>query len=819
MQLRRNRTTRSHPRRSQPGDGAVVEAEPAPSADGVPPVAAAPTATGANGRPPAPSAKDGGPGGSAEPPPRRRPRLKKLRVALVLLGLSILAFVSWIFGIMTAVASDLPQLEDRAQFAAAHNSVIFDDHNNRLATVTNNAGRIIVPSPAIAPVMKEATVAIEDKRFYQHRGVDFVGIGRAVLQDVLQQGAAQGASTITEQFVKNALQAQGSRTVFEKLREAALAYQLERHWDKDKILSEYLNEIYFGEGAYGIEAAAETYFGWNHVGCGTPGHRCASKLLPWEAAMLAGLISSPTGYDPRTHPQAALARRNLVLQDMEQAGNITAQEYRQYSRQPIPTRSEVHPPEQQSKAPYFTTWLRQQLVDLYGAGEAFSGGLKVKSTLDLALQDRVQQAVDDHVAGLGPSSSVVVLDNATGGIRAMVGGLDYHSQPFNIATEGARQPGSAFKPFTLVTALEQGISPSTVYPSAPQQLPFRAEVAGKHGKPKVVNDIFRVNNYGDEYAGSRTLLDATTYSDNSVYSQVGMRVGPANVAATAERMGVTSDLTTPGTEYSVNGGPFAPYNPALILGGLTTGVNPLEMAHAYETLAEDGALTSGTMAAEEGRPVGILKVTDSGGHLVATDNGGSGLDQPRSQQVIPTTVATTAKSILETVVQSGTGIHAQTGDYEWGKTGTTTNNGDAWFVGATKDITVAIWVGYPNSNKPMSTLYNGGPVDGGTIPADIFHDVVVGWNELRAQERARHGHKGGGATTTSTTALPSTVPSGIVAPTTPATPAPAPAPRGGGGNAAPAAPAPAPQQAPAPAPGGGTGGAPPVSGGGGVGAG
>src|SRR5947199_321418 len=195
----------------------------------------------------------GPPTPSGPQPPRRRPKLKKLRFALVFLGLALLAFVSWIFGIMMAVAGDLPQLEDRAQFKNAHNSVVFDINGQRVATLTNNEGRILISSGKIAPAMKEATVAIEDQRFYEHRGVDFQGIGRAVIQDILHTGATQGASTITEQFVKNALRAQGSRTVFEKLREAALAYQLERHWDKDKILTEYLNEIYFGEGAYGIE--------------------------------------------------------------------------------------------------------------------------------------------------------------------------------------------------------------------------------------------------------------------------------------------------------------------------------------------------------------------------------------------------------------------------------------------------------------------------------------------------------------------------------------------------------------------------------------
>src|SRR5204863_7375850 len=166
----------------------------------------------------------------------------------------------------------------------------------KIATLTNNQGRILVDSADIAPVMKEATVSIEDQRFYEHRGIDYQGIGRAVLQDLLHRGATQGASTITQQFVKNALRAQASRTLFEKLREAALAYQLERHWDKDKILTEYLNEIYFGEGAHGIEAAAKTYFGWDHPGCGAPHDRCASQLLPWEASMLEGLISNPSVY-------------------------------------------------------------------------------------------------------------------------------------------------------------------------------------------------------------------------------------------------------------------------------------------------------------------------------------------------------------------------------------------------------------------------------------------------------------------------------------------------------------------------------------------
>jgi penicillin-binding protein 1A len=658
-------------------------------------------------------------------------------MALVFMGLSLLAFVSWIFGIMMAVASDLPQLENRAQFANAQNSLVLDINGEKIATLTNNRGRILIGSEDISPVMKEATVAIEDQRFYEHRGVDYQGIGRAVVQDILSTSTEQGASTITEQFVKNALSAQGSRTVFQKLREAALAYQLERHWDKDKILTSYLNEIYFGQGAYGIEEAAKTYFGYNHPGCGGPEDRCASDLLPWEAAMIAGLISSPTGYDPATNPSAALARRNLVLSKLAEQGDITEEEYVQYAKEPLPEPNQIHTPTEDSLAPYFTTWIRQQLVDKYGSGEAFSGGLQIYSTLDLPLQQEVSNIAYDRTAGVGLDTAVVVLDNETAGVRAMVGGFDYQNRPFNLATQGHRQPGSAFKPFTLVTALEQGRSPEEVFTSAPQELPFEARIPTKNGGTKVVPELFDVSNYEDSYLGSASLTSATTYSDNSVYSQLGMSLegGIASIANTAYKMGIQTDLSTADTEYSVNDGPFEPYNPALILGGLETGVTPLEMAHAFETLAQDGQLVSGTMAGSPDGPIGIQRVDDPEGDPVETNDGDPGQDRVETRQVISPTVAATARSMLHSVVTSGTGTNANTGDpYLFGKTGTTENNGDAWFVGATRDVTIAVWVGHANSIKPMLTEYGGAPVDGGTIPALIFNDVLTAYESMKRSD-------------------------------------------------------------------------------------
>jgi penicillin-binding protein 1A len=755
------------------------------------------------------------PEGPDDNAPRTKPRLRKLRFAVVILGLSILAFVSWIFGIMMAVAQDLPSLENRQQYIHSQNSVVYDVNGVKLATLTNNQGRIFDNTDEIAPVMKEATVAIEDQRFYEHRGVDFQGIARAVFDDLTSGSAQQGASTITQQFVKNALAAQNDRTVFQKLREAALAYHLERQWDKDKILTEYLNEIYFGEGATGIEAAARTYFGYAHPGCGETDDSpsCASELEPWEAALLAGIISSPSAYSPRNFPDNATARRNQVLGNMVAQGYITQSDYDTYSREPIPKPRQIEPPAENSQAPYFTSWLRQQLVDRYGAGEAFGGGLQIISSLDLELQRQAESIVSSTLSGLGPTASLVVLDNSTGAVRAMVGGPSYQDAPFNLATNGHRQPGSSFKPFTLVTALEQGHSSGEVFTSAPQEIPFRAKVPKNNGNgTKIVPDVFRVNNYNDSYLGSASIATATTYSDNSVYAQLGTQVGPQNVAATAKAMGVDTDLSTK-TQYSINGGPFEPYNPAIILGGLQTGVTPLEMAHAYNTLAANGRRLSGTMASSSGGPVGIVKVTDgdgfNDGDPVPDETGANGENKLVAKQVIDPAVASETRSILATVVSSGTGKRAQNGEPTWGKTGTTDDNGDAWFCGATPKFTMCVWVGYPDKVVPMETEFAGGPVDGGTFPAEIFSRVATAYESIMAARKANTDTvEGDNAADPSIPAPTTTTTTPAVAPTTPAptteTPvAPAPA------TGTESAPAPtAPQNTAPPAGGGGTGGAP-----------
>ncbi len=716
---------------------------------------------------------------------RSKPRLKKLRILFVLLGLGVLGLVSMIFGMMAAVSQDLPAIYDFAEFKASKNSEVLDATGTPIGTLTSNQNKILLSSSQISPYIKNAVVSIEDSRFYENEGVDFRGIGRALLRDVLSQSAEQGASTIAEQFVKNALAAQGSRTIFEKFREAALAYRLEHHWTKAKILTEYLNTIYFGEGAYGIEAAARTYFGKEHPGCGTKAEPCASVLEPWEAATLAAIIASPSAFDPKIYPENALGRRNLVLEKMLQQGYITHQQYEEGIKQALPPPRDIEPPRIDSKAPYFTAWLRQQLIERYGATKTFFGGLKVKTTIDLRLQRAAEAAVRSELGGIPPTASVVVLDNKNAGVKAMVGGPNFQTSPFNLATEGHRQPGSSIKPFTLITALKEGISPYTVYPSAPQIFHF-----GRHGR-----ETFVVHNDENAYLGSCDIICATTYSDNSIYAQLALKgLKGANVrqrtdsiAQTIHEMGYTEPIST---------------NPAMVLGGLKEGVTPLGWTYAYSTIANDGDRVSGTLAPQPGdSPIGYTEVTDSDGHPIK-----GGTNQVLHKQVVSPSIDSEAKHILETVVTSGTGTHANIGvSGEWGKTGTTTNNADAWFCGAITEVTACVWVGYENTTTPMTTLYNGGPVMGGTYPALIWAKVISAWQQIKAERAAlaksHQPHPSSGSTYAPNPA--SSEPAPPPAESTPSGPSER-APSEPSKSPSPAAPsAPAPSAPPAPSGGGG----------------
>ena len=469
-----------------------------------------------------------------------RVRIRKLRVLGVLFGLGILAVISTVFGMMMAVTSDLPSLEE----PSGRNSVLTDRNGEPLGMLTGNQKRIFLRSEQIAPVMKQAIIAIEDRRFYTNAGIDVRGIGRALYQDVRAQGAVQGGSTITMQFVKNALAAQDDRTLFNKLREAAIAYEITRKWSKERILRNYLNTIYFGNGAYGIESAARTYFGTNHPGCGEDGNpACAQVLEPAEAAMIAGIVASPSGFDPLSHREAAGKRRALVLQRMVEQGYLTPQQRDEAMLTSLPTSKDIRPPAEDTAYPYFTSWVKQQVVDKLGGGQegarkAFEGGLTVQTTLDVRLQDAAQQAVDQWLPNKdGPRASLVAIDNNNGDVLAMVGGDDYATRPFNLATQGQRQPGSAFKPFVLAQALSEGVSPDSTWNSQ------KIDICVTRTKKGKCREYFDVNNYEDAYGGIRTLRTATTYSDNSVYAQLGVRTGTKKIARLARRIGIRTPVS------------------------------------------------------------------------------------------------------------------------------------------------------------------------------------------------------------------------------------------------------------------------------------
>jgi penicillin-binding protein 1A len=749
-----------------------------PTLTGPTTAAADPTSVpGRNGR-------NGGP----DRPKKPKRKIKKLRLFLVLLGLGILAFISTVFGMMMAVASEIPSLENSAEFRAARNSTLVADDGSPLARLTGNENRILIDPQDISPNIKNAVIAIEDKRFYTHKGVDWRGMVRAAFADFTHHGAVQGGSTITEQFVKNALAAQNNRTIFEKLREAALAYHLEKQWSKQKILGEYLNTVYFGNGAYGIESAMRTYFGGPQTHY-DPNERAARNATPDQAALLAGIIASPSAFNPVTNRKAALDRRNLVLKLMLQQHMISLGQYQQALIQALPSAESIHPPRPDSSQPYYSTWVTQQLVDRLGSGRVFGGGLKIKTSIDPDLQTAAVNAINGRLAGVGPSASLVAIDNRTGEVRAMVGGSDYATHPFNVATDGHRQPGSSFKTFTLVEALLRGVSPGSVWPSAP--VTFHVS---KH-------ELFPVHNFEDSYLGSVSLANAFAYSDNSVFSRVGIQIGTHRIARLAEKLGIRTPVST---------------NLAMTLGALKEGLSPLEMAYAYSTIANDGKRVTSNLPAWKDGPVAVEDVRNANGHHLVKY-------KRKTIQVIPSSIADEAKQVMLGPVTHGTATAAQLpNDVVYGKTGTTENYGDAWFVGFDSHYTVAVWVGYPDKLVPMKTQFRGGPVEGGTYPAEIWHDFMIqALNILNSRKPKKDQTTPLSTTTTPGTYTPpsTTAPSGGTggATTTPQAPAQQQQPQT---KKQPTqqtpqqqtTPAPPAQQTPSPGTGGGTGGATPGTG-------
>jgi penicillin-binding protein 1A len=612
-------------------------------------------------------------------PTRPRRRIRKLRLLALSLILFVLALLSFVFGLVTSIASEIPSLDPARLQQREVDGFVFDRSGHRvLAVLRGSESRILVPSGRIAPIMKQAIVAVEDRRFYEHRGVDIHGILRAVWQDVRHKKVVEGGSTITQQFVKNTY-VKNQHSIGRKLKEAALAWQLEQRWSKDRILTAYLNTIYFGNGAYGVQQAALTYF-----------HHGADRKhlsLP-EAALLAGIPSDPAQYDPVTNPQQARDRREVVLRAMLDQHDITYSDFVGANRAPLPDPDEVHLPGKLGPAPYFTNYVKQQLIDRYGSGRVFGGGLRVKTTIDLNVQRFARRAISKWLTDpKGPSAALVAIDPREGSLLAMIGGNSYEKSQFNLAVQGERQPGSSFKPFVLATALKEGVSPDTEFESGPVEIP----IGGR---------IWSVHNYENADLGRISLATATEVSDNTVFAQLTQLVGPAAIVGTAHRLGITSPLKS---YFAIGLGAQA--------------VNPLEMARAFSAFANGGRRIDGAVFGN--RPRAIATVRNESGRLVDWN-------RPLRRPVLTENTAAFVTSLLQGVVRSGTGKRAQLSDGRpvAGKTGTTENYGDAWFVGYTPQLVAAVWVGYPNRLQPMLTEYHGDAVAGGTFPALIWKSFM-----------------------------------------------------------------------------------------------
>jgi penicillin-binding protein 1A len=615
-----------------------------------------------------------------------RRRIRRLRLFAVIVVLGLLASASFTLGLVAAIASEIPSLDPERQRARELNGLIYaNDGRSILAVLRGSESRVLVEWDEVSPVMKHSIVAIEDRRFWDHRGVDVRGILRALWADIREKKVVEGGSTITQQYVKN-LYEDDERSVGRKIREAALAWQLERdreHWPKERILTEYLNTIYFGNGAYGIQQAARAYF-----------DKSALDLTLPEAALLAGIPADPTSYDPVTRPDAARARRAQVLRAMLEVGSITRRQRASALRAPLPRPEDVRLPATQGpldRAPYFTNHVIGQLVEARGARAVFGGGLRVTTTIDLNLQQRAREAIAKWLPDAdGPEAALVALDPKKGDVLAMVGGRNYRASQFNLAVQSERQPGSSFKPFVLATALEHGISPVTSFESKPLNI-----FLGDRYVP--------ISNYEDAYLGTADLTTATIHSDNSVYTQLTQLVGPRRVAATARKLGVTSKLRG----YVSIG-----------LGG--EAVNPLELARAYAPFAAGGYRVdvSGRKPRLRNRPRVIQEIRDVNNEVVDANI-------QTSRQVLSERTIGIVNDALQQVIERGTGTRAALSDWPAaGKTGTTSDYGDAWFVGYTRQLVVAVWVGYPASLQPMLTEFHGEPVAGGTFPALIWKSFM-----------------------------------------------------------------------------------------------
>ncbi len=599
-------------------------------------------------------------------------------VGVVLLG------VFTAYAVVNSWLEDLPDYESPGVFEVAQATRIYSADGKLLAKLYLE-NRTVVPLSKISTDLADAIVAVEDERFYDHKGVDYWGIARAAVTNFVKGGTAEGASTITQQYIDNTIlrDERTDRTLRYKVREAFLATQLEKRKleehggdqlaAKRDILELYLNTVYLGEGAYGAQAAARTYFS-----------KDADELTLAESALLAGLSQAPSRLTPYINPEGAQERRNHVLSRMLASGSITQAEHDEAVAAPVKLKRDKVPEQGIYRAHYFVAHVKKLLQQEYSQSLVFQGGLTVYTTLDTRLQKYAEDSVEAHLGYAGdPDCGLVSIDPRDGAIKAMVGGSDYSKNKFNLATQGRRQPGSSFKTFVLVTALEDGMPPYRyVDSSSPAVIPS--------------NPVWNVSNSEGSGRGMITLEAGTRSSVNTVFARLIWdlntedETGAERVAETAHRMGITSDIP--------------PY-PSIALG--SQNVTPLEMASAYGTLATNGVHYD---------PMAITKIVGPNDEVVFEAD-------PKGDRALEPEIAYAATSILKGVISGGTARRAQIGRPAAGKTGTSQNYRDAWFCGYTPQLVTSVWVGYYKTETSMRSV-RGVRGFGGTLAAPVWADFM-----------------------------------------------------------------------------------------------
>ena len=607
----------------------------------------------------------------------RRKKLGKL-VGGVFIGTVLFLVVSSFTG--AAVWMNSCSLDTLNPVEVGQNSFIFAADGSLLGSIPAERNRQPVGLAQISPWAPKATIAIEDRRFYKHGALDWFGIVRALYADIQAGRVVQGGSTITQQLVRNLYIKKKSQTLGRKTTEACLAIKLAREKSKTWILNAYMNQVYYGNHAYGIEAAAQTYFS-----------KPARKLTLNQAALLAGLPQAPSVFDPFQRPAQAIARRDEVLRAMLGNGDITSSQYanavakrnlrlkagRLYTR---------------IREPYFFSYVREELQRQYGANTVRSGGLKVYTTIDRRLQRFALDAIKRTLPySSDPAAAIVSINPRNGAIRAMTEVSPGNPKnQVNFASSARRQPGSTFKTIVLTTAISQGISPSTTYLSAP----FKYDPTETGSCDTDPPTAWCPETYDHSYVGPTSIENATLRSDNSVYARLSLDVGPENIADIAYRLGVRTDLRTSEGAYV----------PSMGLGSRV--VTPMDMASVYSTLAAGGVYS---------KPMAIRKVILPGGKVDKE----AGWGVPQRKRAVPDWVAAEVVGILEKNMTGGTGVGAYFGGTPGGKTGTTDNFADAWFCGFFPGLEATIWLGYPKGEIPMTSVH-GIAVSGPTFPATIW---------------------------------------------------------------------------------------------------